>query len=132
MADYKYSKLGYGRAGDVESAIALGLIDGKDIIITKDTSEFMYIRDDLSVQKITSRTLCFDEPSIANEELNRNESTYAGQTVMIKDVKGKYTPWMLSLLIFNLSIFNGPNFNKGGFLWQKLNFRMVLKHGMTH
>lgn len=35
MADYKYSKLGYGRAGDVESAIALGLIDGKDIIITK-------------------------------------------------------------------------------------------------
>ena len=47
MADYKYSKLGYGRAGDVESAIALGLIDGKDIIITKDTSEFMYVRDDL-------------------------------------------------------------------------------------
>lgn len=103
----------------------------------------MYVRDDLSVQKITSRTLCFDEPSIANEELNRNESTYAGQTVMIKDVKGKYTPWivqkvqsqddfLLSLLIFNLSIFNGPNFNKGGFLWQKLNFRMVLKHGMTH
>ena len=95
MADYKYSKLGYGRAGDVESAIALGLIDGKDIIITKDTSEIMYVRDDLSVQKITSRTLCFDEPSIANEELNRNESTYAGQPVMIKDVKGKYTPWIV-------------------------------------
>lgn len=95
MADYKYSKLGYGRAGDVESAIALGLIDGKDIIITKDTSEIMYVRDDLSVQKITSRTLCFDEPSIANEELNRNESTYAGQTVMIKDVKDKYTPWIV-------------------------------------
>ena len=34
---YKYSKLGYGNAEDVEAAIALGLIDGKDIIITKDT-----------------------------------------------------------------------------------------------
>ena len=26
---YKYSKLGYGSAEDVEAAIALGLIDGK-------------------------------------------------------------------------------------------------------
>ena len=43
---YKYSKLGYGNAEDVEAAIALGLIDGKDIIITKDTSEFIYVRED--------------------------------------------------------------------------------------
>ena len=57
---YKYSKLGYGNAEDVEAAIALGLIDGKDIIITKDTSEFIYVRDDLSIQKVAPRTLCFD------------------------------------------------------------------------
>ena len=50
MAGYKYSKLGYGDAEDVEAAIALGLIDGKDMVITKDTSELIYVRDDLTVQ----------------------------------------------------------------------------------
>ena len=81
---YKYSKLGYGNAEDVEAAIALGLIDGKDIIITKDTSEFIYVRDDLSIQKVAPRTLCFDSIPAANEEINQNDATYAGQTVMIR------------------------------------------------
>lgn len=94
MAGYKYSKLGYGSADDVEAAIALGLLDGKDIIITKDTSEFMYVRDDLSIQKITPRTLCFDTVSDANNALNESEASYAGQTVMIKDANGKYAPWV--------------------------------------
>ena len=94
MAGYKYSKLGYGNAEDVEAAIALGLIDGKDLIITKDTSEFMYVRDDLSVQKITPRTLCFDTVSAANDALNASEATYDGQTVMIKNEEGKYAPWI--------------------------------------
>ena len=42
MAQAKYSKLGYGNAEDVEAAIALGMLDGRDMIITKDSSEFMY------------------------------------------------------------------------------------------
>lgn len=95
MAGYKYSKLGYGSADDVEAAIALGLIDGKDLIITKDTSEFMYVRDDLSVQKITPRTLCFDTVSAANDMLNASEASYEGQTVMIRDENGKYAPWIV-------------------------------------
>ena len=40
MAQAKYSKLGYGNAEDVEAAIALGMLDGRDMIITKDSSEF--------------------------------------------------------------------------------------------
>ena len=43
MAQAKYSKLGYGNAEDVEAAIALGMLDGRDMIITKDSSEFMYV-----------------------------------------------------------------------------------------
>lgn len=31
MAQAKYSKLGYGNAEDVEAAIALGMLDGRDI-----------------------------------------------------------------------------------------------------
>lgn len=92
---YKYSKLGYGNAEDVEAAIALGLIDGKDLIITKDTSEFIYVRDDLSIQKVVPRTLCFDSIPAANEAINQNDATYAGQTVMIRGKDDKYEPWVV-------------------------------------
>lgn len=95
MAQAKYSKLGYGNAEDVEAAIALGLLDGKDMIITKDTSEFMYVRDDLSVQTIHPRNLCFNSVSEANEQLNKLDDSYAGQTVMVKDENGKYVPWVV-------------------------------------
>ena len=71
----EYSKLGYGNAEDVEAAIALGMIDGKDIIITKDTSELLYVRDDLSVQTIRPRQLVFDSVSAANEKINSSEDS---------------------------------------------------------
>ena len=35
----EYSKLGYGNDEDIDAAIALGLIDERDMIITKDNSE---------------------------------------------------------------------------------------------
>ena len=37
----------------------------------------------------------FDSELDANEELNNDSSTYAGQTVMIKDESGKYIPWIV-------------------------------------
>lgn len=91
----EYSKLGYGNAEDVKAAIALGMLDGKDIIITKDTSELLYVRDDLSVQTIRPRQLVFDSVSAANEKINSSEDSYEGQTVMIRDEKGKYSPWIV-------------------------------------
>ena len=39
------SKLGYGNAENLDTAITNGIIDEKDLVITKDTSEFYYIRD---------------------------------------------------------------------------------------
>lgn len=75
--------------------LSFGLIDGKDIIITKDTSEFIYVRDDLSIQKVAPRTLCFDSIPAANEAINQNDATYAGQTVMIRGKDDKYEPWVV-------------------------------------
>ena len=80
---------------DIDAAIALGLIDERDMIITKDTSELKYVRDDLSVQTIRPRNLMFNTVSEANKALNNSEDSYAGQTVMIKDNKGKYAPWVV-------------------------------------
>lgn len=64
-------------------------------IITKDTSEFIYVRDDLSIQKVAPRTLCFDNIPAANEAINQNDATYAGQTVMIRGKDDKYEPWVV-------------------------------------
>lgn len=55
-----HSKLGYGNSTDVDSAIENGVIDGKDLVITKDTSEFIYIRDDKTKQIIRPRERLFD------------------------------------------------------------------------
>ena len=61
------SKLGYGNAENLDTAITNGIIDEKDLVITKDTSEFYYIRDDKSKQAIRPRTRVFDSNGRANE-----------------------------------------------------------------
>ncbi len=89
------TKLGYGCAEDVQTAIDLGIVDKRDLIITRDTSEFLYIKDDLTPQTIRSRDRIFNSVSDANKQLNEYKDTFAGQTVMILDENGKYTPWIV-------------------------------------
>lgn len=86
----KYSKLGYGNAGDINTAIESGKLDGRDIVVTKDTSELIYIKDDKTQQAIRPRNLLFNSPGEAITALNKNSDTYAGQFVMIRDENGKY------------------------------------------
>ena len=120
MAGYKYSKLGYGDAEDVEAAIALGLIDGKDMVITKDTSELMYVRDDLTVQKIRPRDLVFDTGTEANQTFNANSDSYVGQTVMIKNENGKYAPWTVQKSASTERLFVEPlQVSSTQFVWQE-------------
>lgn len=88
-----YSKLGYGDYNNIDGAVEAGTLNGKDIVITKDTSEFIYIRDDNTKQAIRPRVLTFDFVTEANAALNAEQSTYAGQLIMIKDQNGKYQPY---------------------------------------
>ena len=120
MAGYKYSKLGYGDAEDVEAAIALGLIDGKDMVITKDTSELIYVRDDLTVQKIRPRDLVFDTVTDANQTINANSDSYVGLTVMIKNENGKYAPWTVQKSASTERLFVEPlQVSSTQFVWQE-------------
>lgn len=89
----EYSKLGYGDYGNIDTAVANGVLNGKDIVITKDTSELVYIRDDGSKQVIRSRAQVFADKEAAITALNAAADTYAGQTVMIKGTDGKYQPY---------------------------------------
>ena len=89
----KYSKLGYGNASDIATAIESGKLDGRDLVVTKDTSEIIYIKDDKTQQALRPRMLLFNSPGEAITALNKNSDTYAGQFVMIRDDNGKYQPY---------------------------------------
>lgn len=116
----EYSKLGYGNASALDAAIESGKIDGKDIVVTKDTSELIYIRDDKTKQVIRSRVMLFNTSYEAEQALQKDSSAYAGQTVMIRGEDGKYTPWVVqtdpdgdTLIVEPMAV------ESTGFVWQE-------------
>lgn len=88
-------KLGYGNYNNIERAINKGLIDERDIVITDDTSELVYIRDDLTRQLVRPRVRRFQNISAAIIELNSTSDTYAGDVVMILNESGEYEPYIV-------------------------------------
>lgn len=93
MADTSM-KFGYGNIGNLDTAIANGVIDERDLVLTKDTAELFYITDDKAKQAIRPRILCFDSVDTATTTLNQNTDTYAGQPIAIKNASdGKYYPY---------------------------------------
>lgn len=91
----KYSKLGYGNYENIDSAVEAGTLNSKDIVITKDTSELIYIKDDNSKQKIKSRVSTYDSEDDAITQLNEQADTYAGQPVAIKNNVGEYEAYVV-------------------------------------
>lgn len=116
----EYSKLGYGDFSKIDTAVEQGILDGKDIVITKDTSEFVYIRDDKTKQVIRSRVQTFESEDVAITTLNDATDTYAGQPVAIKDSKGKYQLYTVQNgeagFIVEQVAMSGTN---TGFIWQE-------------
>ena len=95
MPNEESAKLGYGKYDRVNKAVDSGTLDARDLVITRDTSEFIYIRDDLSQQVIRPRLRCFDDVFTALNELNNSADTYAGQFVCIKNESGDYEPYVV-------------------------------------
>lgn len=114
-----YSKLGYGKATDVDIAIEKGIIDGKDLVITKDTSEFIYIRDDKTKQVIRPRERLFDSEDEALSALNTDSDTYAGQTVKILGSNGKYVPYIVQKSLSGSYTIEPFAAETTGFVWQE-------------
>ena len=90
----EFSKLGYGNYNNIDAAISEGKLNGKDIVITKDTSELVYLRDDNTKQVIRGRVARFASEALALDALNAAADTYAGQIVMILS-DGKYVPYIV-------------------------------------
>lgn len=89
-------KFGYGNSANLDTAIENGIIDERDLVLTKDTSELFYITDDKEKQAIRPRILCFDGVDDATTTINKNSDTYAGQPIMIKNASdGKFYPYLV-------------------------------------
>lgn len=87
-------KFGYGDASKVDNAVTEGTIDEKDLVLTKDTSELIYIKSDKTKQFVRPRVLVFESESDAITQLNQNSDTYAGQPIAIKGMSDdKYYPY---------------------------------------
>ena len=91
----KGMKLGYGNYSHIDSALESEKIDARDIVITDDTSELLYIRDDLSKQLIRPRVQRFPNILTAINELNSAADTYAGAIVMVLNGSGEYEPYIV-------------------------------------
>lgn len=118
----QYSKLGRGQFNNIDTAVKSGILDSKDIVITSDTSELVYIKDDKSKQIIRGRVPRFDSEADAVMALNASEDTYAGQPIVIKDnSNGKYKPYTVQNgeTGFIVEAVAGMTTTATGFVWQE-------------
>lgn len=83
MAKGKY-KLGWGEEGKISSAIKEGLLDGGDLIVTKDTKRLAFIDpNDELVHFIKSRLISFDNLDDAKSYAASSKSAYAGELISV-------------------------------------------------
>ena len=109
LASNLATKLGYGKAGHINTAIEEGKLDARDLIFTSDTHELKFIDDELNVLDLTVRKLRFDNIESALAKVNSSLEAYSGQTIMIRDENGKYSSYLVQ---------DDPN-NEGKFIIEK-------------
>lgn len=94
MANKKY-KLGWGDESKISSAIKSGLLDGGDLIITKDTKRLAFIDpDEAVVHFVKSKFVSFDNLVDAQEYASSSKSAYAGELISVT-VNGKQKTYRL-------------------------------------
>ena len=94
MAKKKY-KLGYGDESKISSAIQNGLLDGGDLIITKDTKRLAFIDpNDEVIHFIKNRLTGFNSLEEAKDYASSSKSAYAGELISVL-VNGKQKTYRL-------------------------------------
>ncbi len=87
------SKIGYGNSTDIDTAIANKLLNTNDLIITKDTSELVFLALD-GKKIVKSRVSSYESESDAITAINTATDTYVGEPVSIKNANtNKYEPY---------------------------------------
>lgn len=83
MANTKF-KLGYGKKEDIWSAISKGLLDGGDLVITKNTKELAFITPSKDeIMFIKSQIGSFDSIEDAEKYASSDASAYEGELITV-------------------------------------------------
>lgn len=94
MAKNKY-KLGWGEESKISSAIKNGLLDGGDLVITKDTKRLAFVDpNDEVIHFIKSRLVTFPSLEEAKDYAASTASAYAGELISVL-VDGKQKTFRL-------------------------------------
>lgn len=84
------TKIGYGRANSIPSAVESGKIDKGDLIVTSDTNELVFIAPDGTFIRSKSRINRFDTREEAVAYAENNPAAYDGEIINIKGENGAY------------------------------------------
>lgn len=112
-----YTKLGYGKSSDVDKAIEDGVLDGRDLVITKDTEELLFIDDDKKKHTIRTKPMIFESEEEALSFINNSENSekiYLGQQVVIK-VNDEYVTYTIQQ---GDNAYIVKSMVTGGLIWQ--------------
>lgn len=97
MVNYdNHSKFIYANYDEIQNGIHEGTIDVNDILYTKDTHENVIVSPDYTIYPVQCRVYRFNDTTSANEILNKNTDTYAGQIVAILGSKGNYSAYIVN------------------------------------
>lgn len=96
MAYQNHSKFTYKNHDEIQQCINSGELNAWDLVLCKDTKEFILIKDDLSLHSVKSKVYRFLDVESAENALNESEDTYAGQLVSIVNKRGTYEAYVVN------------------------------------
>ena len=76
----EHSKFVYKNFDEIQDGINSGELNAWDLVLSKDTKEFILIKEDLNLAPIKSKVYRFLDIDIAEAQLNSSTDTYGGQS----------------------------------------------------
>ena len=95
--DYtNHSKFAYKNEDQIQQDINNGTLGPYDLVVCRDTKEFILIASDLTLVHIQSKVYRFIDVESAEKILNENTDTYEGQLVSVLSNKGTYEGYIVN------------------------------------
>lgn len=121
-----HSKFVYKNFDDIQDCINSGELNAWDLVLSKDTKEFILIKDDLTLSPIKSKVYRFLDVDSAEKHLNLSCDTYAGQIVAILNTTGNYEAYIVNQKINGSFKVDPLNIYTGSIDYDTLSHRPII------
>lgn len=126
--DYtNHSKFVYKNYDEIQDSINSSELNAWDLILCKDTKEFLLIKEDLSLAPIKSKIYRYVDIESAEKQLNTLSDTYAGQIVAVLNEKtGCYEAYIVNQKINGQFKLDPLNIYTGSIDYDTLSHRPII------